>query len=259
MSDLVFESLDKVPEDLREHAKEKDGKIVLSVVPKVKLDEFRDTNIKLSRERDEFATKVTTYQQIVGEDIEAFSKSLEELRTTHKRVKDGELVANSSLDEAIAKRTAEMRAHHEGQLKQVSGELEAWKQKATTTEQKYLNSIIDRAITDAVLDPKSGARPDALPDILQRARSVFKVNEKGEVVPYDGDTVIYGGDGSKPMSALEWMKKLADKAPYFFQGSSGGGAGGGTTIPGTNGYTAEQIAKMPMEEYSRLRKEGKIR
>ena len=52
MPEIVFESLDKVPEGLREHAKEEEGKVKVNVVPKNKLDEFRETNIKLAQERD---------------------------------------------------------------------------------------------------------------------------------------------------------------------------------------------------------------
>ena len=264
MTDISFDSLDNVPEDLRSEAKEVEGKIVVSVVPKTKLAEFRDNNIKLAKERDQLSEKMGQYQSIVGEDLSEFQKTLQELQTTHKRVKDGELVASTSLEAALESRTKELKADLTGKLEATQKDREAWKERATQLDREFANSVIDRRITDAVLDPKSGARPDALSDILERARRVYQVSEdRKSIIPKektsDGNTqVIYGPDGATPMSPGQWLQKLKDEAPYFFQGSSGGGASGSSH--NTSGRPSEkEIANMDMETYSRLRKEGKIR
>ena len=259
MPEIVFESLDKVPEGLREHAKEEEGKVKVNVVPKNKLDEFRETNIKLAQERDSLKSAFDPYKEIVGDDIKKFQSSLKELQTIQKRVKDGELVANTSLEEAIAARTKELKADLEGKIASLSTDREAWKQKATKIEEKHKRSIVDRHITSAVLSKDSGARPDALSDILERAYKVFKVDdEKETVIPMEGEQVVYGADGASPMSPLEWLKKMKETSPYFFQSSGGGGAGGGPGAPGPAGYTQEQISKMDLPTYQKLRKEGKI-
>jgi hypothetical protein len=259
MPEIVFEALDKVPEGLREHAKEEDGKISVNVVPKTKLDEFRETNIKLAQERDSLKSSFDPYKEIIGDDPGKFKKSFEELQKIQKRVKDGELVANTSLEEAIAARTKELRADLEGKISSLSSDRDAWKDKATTIENKHKRSIVDRHVTSAVLSKDSGARPDALSDILERAYKTFKVDETKEaIIPYEGEQVIYGSDGASPMSPLEWLRKMKETSPYFFQSSGGGGAGGGPGIPGPQGYSQEQIAKMDLPTYQKLRKEGKI-
>lgn len=264
MADLTFDSLDAVPEDLRSDAKEVDGKVVISVVPKTKLTEFRDNNIRLAKERDQLTEMANQYKGIVGEDLSEFQKNLQELQTTAKRVKDGELVASTSLEAALESRTKELKADLMGKLEAIQKDRDAWKTKASQLDNEFANSIIDRHITDAVLDTKSGARTDALADILQRARSVYQVSDdRKNLIPKERQAdgtfqVIYGPDGATPMAPAQWLQKLREEAPYFFQGSSGGGASGSSSAP-SGGFSQKDIANMDMTTYTRLRKEGKIK
>lgn len=256
---LSFDSLDMVPEELREHAKadETSGKVQINVVPAVKLNEFRDRNISITKELDEAKGNVGKLSQIVGDKPDEFVQELDRLRKVHKRVQDKELVDSTSLEEAVSQRTTEMRTGYEDQIKAKSNEVNAWKQKAEELDTRFKKSLIDRAITDAVLDAKSGARPEALADILQRAYGTFRVTDDGKIIPHQGDAILYGSDGSSPMTPGEWLKKLGEQAPYFFKSSTGGG--GGSTIPGSGGkMTSEQIAKLTPDEYRKLRREGKI-
>jgi hypothetical protein len=48
MADILYDSQEAVPEDLREFASAKDGKFAVSVAPMAKLTEFRDNNITVS-------------------------------------------------------------------------------------------------------------------------------------------------------------------------------------------------------------------
>lgn len=247
MPDLFYDSLDQVPEGLREVAKQNDtGKLVVKVVPAAKLDEFRDNNIKISKERDDAVAYVTKAREIIGEDFDGFNASLGELKTTAQRVKDGELVANKSIEEALADRTKQMREDMTAENQRLAGEVKLWKDKQTVTDQKLRRTHIDRHMTDVVLDEAIGVHPKALADILQRAYSVFEVGEDGKLTPKKGDAVIYGGDGATPMSPKEWVQSLKEDAPYFFKGSNGGGAEGGDA-KGMNGMTAADIAKLPPE------------
>lgn len=258
---INFDSLDAVPEELREHAKpdEASGKIQINVVPQVKLTEFRERNISLTKENDELKAYKTTVSTVVGEDISQFNKELESLRQVSKRVQDKELVDTTSLEEAVAKRTTEMRTGYEDQIKNQAKETKAWQSKAEELDNKFRRSVVDRAITDAVLDPKSGARPDALADILQRAYPTFRVTDDNKLIPYQGDAIQYGTDGTSPMTPLEWMTKLKEQAPYFFKGSSGGGAGSSGGGLNANGkFSPEQIKAMSYDEYVKARKDGKI-
>lgn len=248
MPDIFYDSLDQIPEGLRESAKQgEDGKLVVKVVPQSKLDEFRDNNIRISKERDDAVAYVAKAKEIIGDDFEGFTASLGELRTTAQRVKDGELVANKSVEEALAERTKQMRDDMTAENQRLAGEVKLWKDKTTQIDGKLRRTYVDRALTDVVLDEGNGVNPKALTDILNRAYGVFEVGDDGKLTPKKGDAVIYGGDGATPMSPKEWVQSLKDDAPYYFKGSHGGGADGGDAKT-LHGMTAADIAKLPPEQ-----------
>lgn len=258
MPDIVYDALDKVPEGLREHAKEQDGKVVVKVVPQVKLDEFRQTNITLSQERDALKAQFEPLKKLIGEDVKAFEDELTELRSTVQKVKDGTLKGTDAIQAEVAQRVAQMRGDYERQLAEKATEVSAWKQQAAEADQKFRRSLVDRAVTDAVLNEKSGAEPRALPDILSRAYAVFQVDDAGKLVAKDGEAVIYGSDGATPMTPIEWLSKLKSDAPYFFKSSTGGGASGSQGSKDYGGMTKEQFQKLPAAERLRIAREKRL-
>ncbi|MEQ8308024.1 MAG: hypothetical protein RIA09_15815 [Hoeflea sp.] len=256
MPEIKFDTLDAIPEGLREGAKEVDGKVIINVVPKAKLDEFRDTNIALSAERDTLKQTAATLQEIVGEDPEAFQASLEEMRQTTQQVKDGKLKGTDAIETEVNSRVSSMKGDYERRLQEAGQETKAWKEKAMTADQKFRQSQIDRAVTNAVLADDSGAQPQALTDILTRAYKTFVVEDDGKLVAKDGEATIYGSDGASPMTPKEWLEKLRDEAPYFFKQSNGGGAGGAGEGKLPNGMAAEDFQKLSGAEQLRLARQG---
>lgn len=244
MPEIIFETLDKVPEGLRDIAKEVEGGVSINVVAKSKLDEFRENNITLSTERDQLKERVAKFEPIIGENPEDFVSELEALRQTAQQVADGKLKASGDIEREVANRVASMKEDYTRQLQNAANETSAWKNKAGESDKRYRNSLIERAVTDAVLNPESGVEARALPDIISRATKIFVVDEHDAVIPKDGEATIYGSDGATPMTMNEWVEGLKDKAPYFFKNSSGGGAAGGDkTLPGN--YTQEEWNKLP--------------
>lgn len=249
MPDIIYDSLESVPDGLREGAKANDaGKVVVKVVLQNKLDEFRDTNIRVSKERDEFAQALGKAKEILGtEDFDAAAQQLAGLRDTAKKVADGALVENKGLEEALAERTTKMRDEMQAEIQRNAQEAKQWRDKQVQTDMKLRRTYIDRAITDVVLDETSGVHPKALADILGRAYNTFAVGDDGQLTAKRGDAVLYGSDGATAMSPKEWIGTLKDEAPYFFKGSNGGGSSGsdGAMI---NGMTTAEIAKLPPEQ-----------
>lgn len=256
MPTLAFDTLDAVPEGLREFAKEADGKVTVKVVAETKLDEFRTNNVALSQERDVLNTRVTKLTGLVGEDPDQFATELATLRETAQKVKDGQLQASDDVDRVVQERVSKMKEGFEEQLRASASETAAWKTKATTVQGDFDRSIVDQHITTAVIDPKVGALTEALPDILHRARGVFQV-ENGKLVPRKGEAVIYGADGATPMTPAEWLAGLKTSAPYFFKGSGGGGATGDG--PGTvAGMSQADFLKLPAHRRLELANQGKV-
>jgi hypothetical protein len=86
--------------------------------------------------------------------------------------------------------------------------------------------LIDNVIKSAAI--KQGVIPEAVDDVVLRAKGVYAIDEKGVPVPKGSDgKVIYGKDGTAPMSVEEWLASLKTTAKHLFQGARGSGAGGG--------------------------------
>ena len=214
----VVDALDGVPEGVRDSYVERDGKFHLSVegmVPKDRLDEFRNNNVTLKRQIEELTSRFD------GVDPDQFR----ELSAKAQKERDKKLIDAGKVDELVAERVAAMRSDFDKQL----GDLTAREQAAN----KQLESLlIDGAIRDNAM--KAGVRPTAIDDVLLRGRSVFRLQD-GKPIPMDGDKPIYGKSGD-PMGIDEWVGSLTDRAPHLFEPSQGGGskqgAGARPSTPG---------------------------
>jgi hypothetical protein len=257
MPELTFDALDTIPEGLREVAVQKDGKFVVDVVPGKKLAEFRDNNINLAKERDTLKARWEAVAPLVGEDLDGFKTSYEALKAVDQQVKDGKLTARGDIETEVTRRVDAMKANYENRLQAEGAARAAAEAKAAEADGRFRKSIVDRYVTDAVLNEKSGAIATALPDIIERASKVFKVGDDGKLIAKEGDAVIYGADGATPMTPLEWLGKLKEQAPYFFKGSNGGGAAGGQTTNAPGGLSQGDFLKLPAAERLKLaRKAG---
>lgn len=247
---LSYDTLDQVPEGLREVARQDGDRVLVNVVPSAKLDEFRDTNINLVKERDTLKERVGLLEPIVGDDPEAFKQQLTELRSVDQRVKDGQLREGRHVEEEVIRRTEDMKKTLEAEIRQEKKESGHWRQKASELEGSLKRTWVDQTIKDACVAPDSGVNPAAIDDIVQRARQTWRATEDGKVLAYSGELQLYGADGGSPLSPKEWLVKLKEERPFFFMGTFGGGAGGagGDGRRNSVGKTPEQMKGMSAAE-----------
>ena len=243
---ITFDTIDAVPAGLKEYAKTEDGKVTVNVAPSVKLDEFRNKNIELSQQLEQLGPTLARVKEIAGDDLDAFTTDLQGLRDIARRVQDGELKTNDQIESAVQDRIKAVKDGYEDNAKALRTELQAEKTKALTLEQRLNQTRIDKDVTSVVILPDSGVRPEALPDLLQRAYRLFKV-EGDKLVPKNGEATIYGANGADPMTVSEWLVKLRDEAPHYFKGNTGGGANGGKDGK-VGGFSAAEIAKMSPQQ-----------
>lgn len=258
---LTFTKLEDMPEDLREHAKEKADKsgFEINVAPNAKLDEFRQNNIKVAKERDDFKAFVESVKPLIGEDVSAFKARLEALTGVEQRVKDGKLQGSEQVETEVVKRTETMRQTLEGQIAAKATEATTWKNKYDQLDGLYKTSKVDNAFNSLATDPAFGLNPQALPDVLARARSIFEVQTDGSLLPKKNGEIIRGEDGVTPMSPSEWIKGLQKEASYYFLKSTGGGAAGDTGGGGSKfgGLSMEEVnALSPMERLKLANRQG---
>jgi hypothetical protein len=257
MPDFIFDTLDQVPEELHSDAvKREDGKVVLNLVPKKKIDEFREKNIAQAKDLETFASKIAKLSKYVGEDEDKFINELEDLRTTKQKVLDGKLSESSQIEDVLSERTKKMRETYEEEIrgsKVVYKDLEG---KFDEVVNQLKNTRIDSYIQNAINDPKSGARTEAASHILLEARKVFKI-EGDKIIPKDeGGLTVYGSDGTSPMSPVEWLKGLQKTLPYLFKESNGGGASGGG-LSGYGNMTKADVAALSPRERLALANKAK--
>lgn len=214
MLKFVIDTLDSVPEAVRSHYTERDGKFVLGVegvVPKERLDEFRNNNVDLKKRLEVFD----------GVDVEKYRSLTEQ----EAKIREKKLIDAGKVEELLAERVGSMKSEHDKQIQALT----AANQAATGQLEKL---VIDGSIRDQAI--KAGVRPTAIDDVLLRGRSVFRLQD-GKAVPMDGDKPIYGKSGD-PMGIDEWVGSLTDRAPHLFEPSQGGGskqgAGARPSTPG---------------------------
>lgn len=204
--------LEDVPEGVRSLYKQEGSVFVLDaedVVPKTRLDEFRTNNIQLQQQLDKL------------KDVDPVKYA--ELVKIQQQVEEGKLIQAGKLEEVVTLRVTNMKKDLETQLG------------ASQTALQQANSqlsvlMIDNAVRQEAV--KNGALPTALDDVVLRARTVYSM-DKGQPVPKDDKgQIIYGKDGSTPMSMADWLVSLKKSAPHLFAGSQGSGAGGGRGAPG---------------------------
>ncbi len=239
-----FKTKEEIPAEHVSLYVEREGAWILDaegVVDKSKLDEFRNSNATLTKERDDLKKR---FEGIDPDEVRRLAEEKEKL----------ELQAKGHKPEEIEKVV-------EGRLKNAKSE---WDKQlaAVTTERDALNSRltaiqIDQGVTTVAT--KRGLRPTAIPDITSRARGVFRlVNGLPTAFESDGKTVRYGKDGITPMTLDEWIDTQVSEAPHLFESNSGSGAGalpqGGGPRPNGSGKNPFKRETWNLTEQMKLQK-----
>lgn len=218
MLDFAVDNVEGLDETVRPfYEKGEDGKHYLKVngaVAKTKLDEFRNTNIELMKKLEGFNGIDPDQYKELGRKVQTYEKAL-----SGKKLEDiKDLVPKTQVDELVQERVQAMKTDYENKLGEVNGRLDV-----STKQLETL--VIDNSVRSAAMSHK--VAPTAVDDVILRAKATFKLVD-GQAVPHDSKgNVLYGVDGSTPLSVDQWVKGLRERAPHLFEGSSGGGAGGG--------------------------------
>jgi hypothetical protein len=192
---------------------EREGKFVLDaegVVPKERLDEFRNTNAALAQERDKLNAKILALGG-TGIDLEALKAAAIERDALKQQLAEGK---GSDVDKVIAAR-----------LKPISDQLETIKKDKELAEaQLRVRTVNESALSAAT---KRGLRASAHDDLLARASRSLKLdNGAVRVVDAGGQTRYSKADGVTPMTLDEWTEEQFSSAPHLFESNAGGGAAG---------------------------------
>jgi hypothetical protein len=265
MATLSYESLSAVPEDLRDAAKEEEGKYVVSVTSAGKIKEFRDNNIAVTKERDALQVAIAQYETVTGvplpdlEDgkLSDFASVLETLRDTSKKVSDGKLVEETSLEEAAAARVTEVTNNMKDQLATMAKDRDAHKTAREKAERRHDAMMVENAVRIASADPDVAMIENAVAMLMPDALGTFRVGDDGKLTPKHSDgTIIYGSDGVTAKSIKEWLLEQRETHGYLFKGAKGGGSSGSSDT-GSGRLSQTELAKMkPAERLKYARTNG---
>jgi len=260
---LKFEldSLDGVDESIAPlYEADASGKYFLKVegaVHKQKLEEFRNNNIKLLKERDELkvlADKAAEIEQSLAAEAASkaeLEKQIKDLEAKKEEVKDdGKSKANEDELKALTKQIKQLEAARKAQEEsfkvnelQLAQQLAAKEAALAEKEAKINAMLLKSEINDAAT--KVGVKPNSLVAIEAMARTVFKA-DNGQLVAYDANGVPeFSKDGSSSLSVSEWMTNLKSTIPELFLQPTGAGTQKSTTAGSDSKdlTTAERIAK----------------
>lgn len=254
-----LETLDGVNEALAEFyvQDQGSGKFVLQVqgvVPKERLDEFRNNNNALMKERDTVKLQLEELQQAYGVSPEEVA----DLKKLAESMKDKKLFDDEGIESLVEKRISSLKAEKDAEIRAREKKLQELAADREHWAHKYQRTVIDRELTDAAI--KAGVKPSALTDVILRGQGMWNLNDDGKIVAKDqhGD-LVYGADGVSLMAPEEWMSvKLREAAPHFFEPSGGGGGvgGGGPGGSRATNVRAKSDLKTPADKAAFITKHG---
>ena len=230
-----FKTKDEIPAEHLPLYAERDGAWVLDVdgaVEKSKLDEFRNTNVSLIKERDDLKKR---YEGIDPDAVKALADEKRQLEEA-QQLKAGEV------EKVVENRIKGVKADLEKQIATLTTERDAMTGRLTSIQ-------IDQGVLTVAT--KRGLRPTAIPDITARARNIFRlVNGVPTAFEPDGKTLRYGKDGLTPMTLEEWVDAQVSEAPLLFESNAGGGAASNASGGGASGARANGSLRNPFRRDS---------
>lgn len=201
------------------YSQQSDGTWMLGVegaVPKKRLDEFRKTNVALKSKLEKFD----------GIDPEEARDAIDR-KAEFEAASDG--ASPEKIREAAEKiaqeRLERIQATHEKQITKLAEERDSLRV-----------NLNDRVLGDSLrkAGASQGLRPEAVEDLIARGKSVFSINDQGELVSIESDGVTprlnERGDAFSPS---DFVAGLVKSAPHLFvetkgSGASGSGSGSGS-------------------------------
>lgn len=131
------------------------------------------------------------------------------------------------------------------QVDTLTKQMEQWKKQAEDEKQKRLNTIKQKAISEALTESKALS-----PQVLTKAlNSQVKVN--------DDESLFYVNDDGSEVELSEGIKGFLNSNPNLVSNQQISGSGGSGNSSQSNTMSYEEASKLSMPEYMKARREGR--
>ncbi len=183
---------------------------------KSKVDEFRQSNIKLMEEAKAFKDV----------DLDKYNAAMEKERALRNK----ELIDKGEFDTLLAEHTNTMAADYTAKMEALTGKYDKLSSNHNTTISKY---EIEGAANKAFSTHK--INPDAYDSIMAQIKTKFSI-DNGQAVAKEGDKILPGANGNLTID------EFVSSQPEIFKLQSNGGAGAGnnSTSPRQSAQTSQQ-------------------
>jgi hypothetical protein len=154
---------------------------------------------------------------------------------------------------------ARAKQDHANQMKMLSEDRDKWKTHADSFVKKYQQREIEKSIMDGCA--AAGVNPRYYKAMSAQVKDDILFDEETErVIVKDVDgNLRYGKDG-QPMHVGELIDTLReDQSELFLQSTGGGAVGASGSVRRYTSVTQDEISKMSVSDYKKLRDQGVIR
>lgn len=212
-----------------------------------KLAEFRENNRKMARQLEELRAReaeLTKRAAAFGDaDVDQVQEALALLGKL-KDHDDASLIKAGRIDEVIQKR---MRAKEQDWTKQLEAERTKAQEIAKREQairERAAKMTLEQKLRRAIAEKKLRLLPSAEEDLLLRASRDFRFGDDLDADPEPTN--------DRFSSLSEYIEKLPEIAPHYFDGGGGGGAGSGGSKGGRmqGGVKVLKRSEIPPGEYA---------
>lgn len=202
---MTVDKLDEIPEALREHYVEKNGKFILDT----------DTDPRVITARKE-AEQERRKRQELERAQETLRKELEESKT--KRAKD------EGDEETAAQRYQRLRLEKEEADRKAEAQQRDFQQREAQYRSKIFQLDMGSKIRTAAQKIR-GLSPSAVEDAVMLGMAVFREDDQGKIAAFDASGERLLGRNGEDLTIDEWIADRRTDRPHWFEAAAGGGSG----------------------------------
>lgn len=239
---LTYDTADAVPESLKNHVTERDGKYVFEAEPAAEVEKTRSKYTKLSGDLDTLRGKYKRYEKLdtLGEDLD-----VDELLSLRELKKQGKPLTPDE--------KAELERIHGKTVEKLKGESTQLSEKLKSYESELKKYKLTDPIRAIATSEKVGMFAEdfdlAWTEINSRFRLVEEDGKKARIVVLDED-----GDATDIKIEDFFTKLYKQQRPKFFKASDKGGSGAPSNNNGGGSEkTVSRAAFEAMSQADRMR------
>lgn len=221
---------------------------------------LKSNNQALKDEKKKAQDRIREYNDI----MQSFGgqEGLSQLQALKQKIEQDEelrLFSQGDREKYNDRILARAKQDHANQMKMLSEDRDKWKTHADSFVRKYQQREIEKSIMDGCA--AAGVNPRYYKAMSAQVKDDILFDEETErVIVKDADgNLRYGKDG-QPMHVGELIDTLReDQSELFLQSTGGGAVGASGSVRRYTSVTQDEISKMSVSDYKKLRDQGVIR